>query len=251
MLGVRHTSFFRSRAASSWDWRAPRFASSCCVRTARSARSRSRAPSRPANLLLARAAHDVAGGDLARMRQAGRLHQFLQRGQRSLVKAIVDTLGFVGHHQGLLASRILCGDPRGAVPGDHARDVERADDLASATEAHTVTQVQPDQGVVHQQQTFPQRRAQETQVAITGYLRSTEWRFCRVSRNPVRCRKSRPKPTSHRHRIQPKRTGFEGSPPRTSARRLSAPESGGRYGSADRAWLSPAAAGESTGRVEC
>ena len=54
-----------------------------------------------ADLVVAAAAHDVVGGDVARVLKPGGLHQLLQRVQGLLVK-VVDALGLVGHHQRLL-----------------------------------------------------------------------------------------------------------------------------------------------------
>ena len=51
--------------------------------------------------MVAAAAHDVVGGDVVRVLQAGSLHQLLQRVQGLLVK-VVDAVGLVGHHQRLL-----------------------------------------------------------------------------------------------------------------------------------------------------
>jgi hypothetical protein len=98
---------------------------------------------------------------------------------------ICDALGFVGHNKRALAQRILGGNAHGATVrmaalrldaanGKHeaaggiapigtqrhgACDIERADDLACATDLDALTQVQTDQRVVHQQQTFLHRRA--------------------------------------------------------------------------------------------
>ena len=54
-----------------------------------------------ADLVVAAAAHDVVGGDVARVLKPGGLHQLLQCVQGLLVK-VVDPFGLVGHHQRLL-----------------------------------------------------------------------------------------------------------------------------------------------------
>jgi hypothetical protein len=62
-----------------------------------------------AHVVFAHTAHDVAGGDLARVLQARHLHQLLQRVQGLLVE-VEDACGLVGHHQRLLPDRVLRGD---------------------------------------------------------------------------------------------------------------------------------------------
>lgn len=165
MLGVRHTKLFQISCGFELGLARP----AVCEQLLRQngavgAPARARRADRQLDFLLARAAHDVArrsGADAPGRPPApapsARPAYFGESGSHArLCRAPPGPSGVAGP---------VWWPPRGAVPGDHARDVERADDLASATEAHTVTQVQPDQGVVHQQQTFPQRRAQETQVA--------------------------------------------------------------------------------------
>ena len=135
------------------------------------------------HLMVRHPVHDVRRGDVVGVLQARGLHQFLQRFQRVVVEA-VDPLGLVGHHQRLLAHRVLRGHAGGAQAGvaglglhaaqreheaarriapvgaqrHHPRDVEGADHLAGATQLDVLTQVQPHQRVVHQQQALLQRR---------------------------------------------------------------------------------------------
>ncbi|MNP18880.1 hypothetical protein D3C76_1113810 [compost metagenome] len=98
---------------------------------------------------------------------------------------VVDALGLVRHHQRALAQGVLGGDAGRAfvgvatlrldatdgehetarrvgpvgTDGQHAGDIERADDLAAGAELDLVPQVQSNQGVVHEQQAFAHRHA--------------------------------------------------------------------------------------------
>ena len=118
------------------------------------------------------------------MLQAGRLRQFQQRVQRVRV-ILMHALGLVRHHQRLLARRVLCRHAGRAAVGvallrldaaqrkheaacsvapvgthcQRASHVERRDDLARRANLDLVAQVGADQRVVHQQQSFLQRRA--------------------------------------------------------------------------------------------
>ena len=133
------------------------------------------------DLLVGRAPHDVVCRNVARVQQPGRLHQLLEGVQRHAVK-VEHALRFVGHHQRLLAQRVLRGDAGGAMPGvaglclqatqgehktacavapvgtqrHHAGDVKRAHHLAGAADFDAVAQAHAAQGVVHQQQAFLQ-----------------------------------------------------------------------------------------------
>ena len=123
-------------------------------------------------------------GDFARVVHTCRLHQFLQRMQGLLVE-VVNAFSLVGHHQRLLAQRVLRGHAGGAVAGvavlclDAAQckheaacavapvgtqghescNVKRAHDFARAAHFDALPQASTAQRVVHQQQSFLQRRA--------------------------------------------------------------------------------------------
>ena len=122
-------------------------------------------------------------GDLLRVLQPGGLHQLLQRVQRAAVE-LGHAGGLVGHHQRLLAQRVLGGHAGGAVAGvaglclqatqrhheaarrvtpigpqrHHTRHVKSRDHLARAANPHAAAQAHPLEGVVHQQQALLQRR---------------------------------------------------------------------------------------------
>ena len=134
-----------------------------------------------ADSVVAAPAHDVVGGDIARVLQAGGLHQLLQRVQGLLVK-VVHPLGLVGHHQRLLAQRVLGGDAGGALAGvavlgldaaqrEHeaaravapvgaqrhqAGNVKGTHHLARRADADALAQPHAAQCVVHQQQALLQ-----------------------------------------------------------------------------------------------
>ena len=134
--------------------------------------------------VVAATAHDVVRRDVARVLQPGGLQQFAQGLQRFRMK-VVDALGFVAHHQRVLADRVLRGDAGGAVAGvaglglqaaqreheaaravapvgpqgQHAGHIKGGDHLAGATDFDAVAQARPAQRVVHQGEPFLQRRA--------------------------------------------------------------------------------------------
>ena len=130
------------------------------------------------------APYQVLGFQLRRVLQA-RCRKHFGQGTQGIVVEVQHPLGFVRHHQRTLAQRVLRGHTGRALVGvaalrlnaadgeheaarrvgpisangQHAGNVERADDLAAGAQLDLVAQVQANQGVVHEQQPFAQRYA--------------------------------------------------------------------------------------------
>jgi len=126
----------------------------------------------------------MVGLQLCRVGEAGG-GQHLGQGMQGVAVEVKYPLGLVRYHQCTLAQRILRGHAGGAAvgvaaltldaadgkheatggigpigtDGQYAGNIKGADDLAAGTQLDLVAQVQPHQGVVHEQQALAQRHA--------------------------------------------------------------------------------------------
>ena len=130
-------------------------------------------------LSLVDSSHKVMKVKFLRIVQSSRFGDFLQRLQGVVMK-VLHPLALIFHNQGNLTLGILCGDASGTVAsvaslclnatqGKHeascaiapigaerqgSGDVKGGDDFAAGAHTDLVSEVQSDQGVVHQAQAF-------------------------------------------------------------------------------------------------
>ena len=135
-------------------------------------------------LVLVHAAHEMVQVKFTRIFQTCGLSEF-QQGVQGVVVKVFHSIGFGLDHQGHLSFGILCRNPCGAVAGvaslrldaangEHEAPctvapvgtqchgschVKGGDDLATRPQFDLVSQVQSNQGVVHQSQTLLHGRA--------------------------------------------------------------------------------------------